>query len=228
MLGEVVTERKFAYCFVADYEENSRLWISTGIIFTSRLCTFFLTIATMTGFYSNAIMLIGSGVTVSIFMILLVWMYRLNSKTLVDLRCGICEGKALNTLSVKFQLIESVRVMKLMMLAFCVVGVLIFLGILLLTLTFHVYIADPSKGKVCFALFDLLIAVSAAGGFFAFTLIISDTRRIIRDSAIVQTFFPWLAECLRSSKIRDVTDNHLRASDYYFDQLKLAWEEQEH
>ncbi|KHJ99238.1 hypothetical protein OESDEN_00780 [Oesophagostomum dentatum] len=111
-LGEVITERKFAYLLVVDYERNTRVWISAAIVTISRLLTFLLTVAVMLEFYSSTTMIIVSTVVVAVFVLLLADMYRRNQVRLRELRSGTMEASTLNTLSVKFQLTENVRVMK--------------------------------------------------------------------------------------------------------------------
>ncbi|KAL6733439.1 hypothetical protein Aduo_004087 [Ancylostoma duodenale] len=224
VLSEMIVERRFAYFYVVDYEKNPRLWISTGILLLSRMLTLIFNFTIMIRCYPFICVIGGSGILVTILVLLLAIMYRSNRVRLLELRSGVINARTVNTLSVKFQLIENERVLKLVMVAFCLAAVLIILGLLLLLLSFLIYDQDPRKGQVCFALLDLLVALSTCGGFFAFLLILSESRRILRKFFVVRMLFPKLARGPLFAWQKKRIDNHRGASDQYFDQLKQAWE----
>ncbi|RCN33366.1 hypothetical protein ANCCAN_20804 [Ancylostoma caninum] len=224
MLGEIVVERQFAFYFVADYEENQRLWISTGIVILSRLLTLLFTFTVMTEIYPHTWAIGGGSVSVVVLVVFATLMYRRNYSKLVELRSGVVNARTANTLCVKFQLIENVRVMKVVVVAFCIAGMLMAIGLLILSLAFYVFRKAFRKAQVCFALLDFLIALSAIGCISAFLLLIDECRRILRKTAILQMLFPTIASSVLTPCKKESIDNHRGASKQHFEHLKLAWQ----
>ncbi|EYC07904.1 hypothetical protein Y032_0068g194 [Ancylostoma ceylanicum] len=189
MLGEIVIERQFAFYLVADYEKNQRLWISTGIVILSRLLTLLFTFSIMTEIYPHTCAIVGSSVSVVFFVIFATFMYRRNYSRLVELRSGVVSTRTINTLCAKFQLIENVRVMKFVMVAFCIAGILMAIGLIMLSLAFYVFRRTFRKAQVCFALLDLLVALSTTGCFLAFLLLV-ESSNILKPILVRYVSFP--------------------------------------
>ncbi|VDO56073.1 unnamed protein product [Haemonchus placei] len=221
-LVEVIIERTFAFYFVDDYEKKPRLWISTGILAVTLPTTFLVTIMTMIRIIPIKNVIIADCVMTIIFFIIFVVLYRVNVLRLHDLRAGIVHCETKNTLSIKFQLLENVRVMRLVMIAFTVGSVLTFIGIGLLGFALLVYYDQPRARQLCLALLDLLVALSTAVGFFAFLLIFNEWRQAIRE-------WPLALKLCRILRIQlnepsQAIDEHRGATDHYFNQLRRAWE----
>ncbi|XGW11506.1 hypothetical protein V3C99_012748 [Haemonchus contortus] len=202
-LVEVIIERIFAFYFVADYEKKPRLWISTEIIPIKNV-------------------IIADCVMTMIFFIVFVVLYRVNVLRLHNLRAGIAHCETKNTLSIKFQLLENVRVMRLVMIAFTVGSVLTFIGIGLLGFALLVYSNQPEARQLCLALLDLLVALSTAVGFFSFLLIFNEWRHAIREWPLALKLCHVLR--IRLNESSQTIDEHRGATDHYFNQLRRAWE----
>ncbi|KAK6024171.1 hypothetical protein OSTOST_10023 [Ostertagia ostertagi] len=107
------------------------------------------------------------------------------------------------------------------MIAFSVASVLIFSGIVLLGLAIVVYTDEPAAAQLCFALLDLLVALSTAAGYFAFLLVFNEWREAIRRYPLAMKFCYWLM--IRLDAPRKSVDEHRGATDKYFNQLRQAW-----
>lgn len=138
------------------------------------------------------------------------------------------------------------------MVAFCIAGVLMAVGLILISLAFYVYRRAFRRAQLCFALLDLLVALwvwlfflrftvilllcyiwshfkgssfrSTTGCLLAFLLLISECRRILCECAIVRMLFPRLALEVRSLWRKKGINSHRVVSNQYFDQLKMSWQ----
>uniref|UniRef100_A0A7I4Y349 G protein-coupled receptor n=1 Tax=Haemonchus contortus TaxID=6289 RepID=A0A7I4Y349_HAECO len=221
-LVEVIIERTFAFYFVVDYEKKPRLWISTGILAATLPLTFLVTIMMLIRIIPIKIIIIADCVMTMLFLIIFVVLYRLNVLRLHELRAGMAHSKTKNTLSIKFQLLENVKVMRLVMIAFSVGSILTFIGIGLFALALLVYYDQPEARQLCLVLLDLLVALSTAVGFFAFLLIFNEWRQAIGEWPLALKLCHILR--IQLNEPCQSIDDHRGATDHYFNQLRQAWE----
>ncbi|VDM64619.1 unnamed protein product [Angiostrongylus costaricensis] len=108
----VVAERLFASRYIVDYEKVSRSWISTTIlVFTITLSIFFATTIVL-GFYRiNTIVLVTFIIHI-VYVILYIYLFRRDFSKLRAINRGVCRRRIAYTLSIKYQLTENLRVLK--------------------------------------------------------------------------------------------------------------------
>lgn len=223
-LGELIVERTFASYLVVDYEKKPRIWISTGIIALSTPTTFLFTVSIMIRAYSSVVFVVGCTVCVAVLVIILLAMYRRDLLRLRELRNGVRNTRTLNTLSIKFQLMENLRIMRLVMLAYCVGSVLIIISLALIAVAVFVFERQPELGRLCFAVLDLFVALSSAIGFFAFMSLFEEWKRVMREYDFVKKFCSGLTLQLHSPKRMDRVNDRRGDTEHYFEQLRQAWE----
>lgn len=151
-------------------------------------------------------------------------MYRRDLLRLRELRNGVRNTRTLNTLSIKFQLMENLRIMRLVMLAYCVGSVLIIISLALIAVAVFVFERQPELGRLCFAVLDLFVALSSAIGFFAFMSLFEEWKRVMREYDFVKKFCSGLTLQLHSPKRMDRVNDRRGDTEHYFEQLRQAWE----
>ncbi|VDL72200.1 unnamed protein product [Nippostrongylus brasiliensis] len=112
------------------------------------------------------------------------------------------------------------------MLVFVVASVLIMLGVLLLFLGVDVYGDQREKGRLCYALFDLLVALSTAVGFFSFLVLFGFWGKIWTECGHNSMSCATIFSCLDITKRKDTVDEHdpRGTTEHYFGHLRRAWQ----
>ncbi|RCN27078.1 hypothetical protein ANCCAN_27189 [Ancylostoma caninum] len=111
-LEAVLVERACASYFIVDYENKARRWISTSIIVFTLSATFLFTISFMFMLYPVVAALAGGSLAALAALAVSAILYRRNRSQLLNLDKGSTEASIEYTLSIKFQLMENIRVMR--------------------------------------------------------------------------------------------------------------------
>ncbi|KAL6733440.1 hypothetical protein Aduo_004088 [Ancylostoma duodenale] len=222
-LNAVVVERIVASFFVADYEKKPRIWLSTAVNGVSLSTSLLMTITFMLRLYPICIFIPAIGVIVLLYLLAALLIYLHNRSRLRILHGGTPAESSSYTLSVKFQVVENLRVMKIVVAVFCYTGALMVFCLILLIVTFEVFGDLPYTLLLFFAVYDLLIASSVtilcAIGIF----ILGECRWHFRD-------FPFMHRILVRCGLPNLNESGCNRVDpqniskQYFEQLKKAWD----
>ncbi|RCN33367.1 hypothetical protein ANCCAN_20805 [Ancylostoma caninum] len=158
-LEAVLVERACASYFIVDYENKARRWISTSIIAFTLSATLLFTISFMFMLYPVVAALAGGSLAALAALAVSAILYRRNRSQLLNLDKGSTEASIEYTLSIKFQLMENIRVMRIVVATFCLMAGVIVFALSILALAFIEFDEFPDKAQLCFAFYDLIVAL---------------------------------------------------------------------
>ncbi|KAK5967493.1 hypothetical protein GCK32_008724 [Trichostrongylus colubriformis] len=219
-IAAVIIERAFAYFFIADYEQKPRVWIWRGIVSLTMTSSFLLAClnaipgkALIAAFFCFVTLLLSLFSTACLFQRNYSKLRRLRNEPI---------GDSINyTLSIKFQLTENIRTMKVS-----------FFHDTLMYSTFMKWVLDRSyerfliahkqrkskkqKGHIEATCFRSTLITALIG-----SVMLGEWRRIIKRS-------PWLQLHLCccspiTPTLNGVPERHESVQDY-FNQLRQAWD----
>ncbi|KJH45328.1 hypothetical protein DICVIV_08645 [Dictyocaulus viviparus] len=113
-LPSLIVERVFASKFINDYEKLSRSWISKIILFITTTIAIFFSVTVALGFYTVSSIAITTCIIHIVYVFVYIYLFRKNYIELRDINQGIYQQNIRYTLSIKFQLTENQRVMKML------------------------------------------------------------------------------------------------------------------
>ncbi|EYC07891.1 hypothetical protein Y032_0068g189 [Ancylostoma ceylanicum] len=222
-LKAVLVERACASYFIVDYENKARQWISTTIIVFSLFATFVFTISFMFMLYPVVAGLAGGSFSALAALAVSAILYRRNRSQLLNLDKGITAASIEYTLSIKFQLMENIRVMRIVVATFCLMAGVIVFALSLLALAFIQFDEFPDKAQLCFAFYDLIVALTITFLTLAFAVHMGEWRRVyLHFPPTIRQFCLRKFAALEGKRVTHIRE-HENAGQQYFDQLKKAW-----
>ncbi|EPB74793.1 Sre G protein-coupled chemoreceptor [Ancylostoma ceylanicum] len=240
-LKAVLVERACASYFIVDYENKARQWISTTIIVFSLFATFVFTISFMFSeslpaineelqfvnliavLYPVVAGLAGGSFSALAALAVSAILYRRNRSQLLNLDKGITAASIEYTLSIKFQLMENIRVMRIVVATFCLMAGVIVFALSLLALAFIQFDEFPDKAQLCFAFYDLIVALTITFLTLAFAVHMGEWRRVyLHFPPTIRQFCLRKFAALEGKRVTHIRE-HENAGQQYFDQLKKAW-----
>ncbi|KAL6733442.1 hypothetical protein Aduo_004089 [Ancylostoma duodenale] len=222
-LKAVLVERACASYFIVDYENRARRWISTTIIVFALLATLLFTISFMFMLYPVVAALAGGSLTALAALAVSAILYRRNRSQLLNLDKGRTEASIEYTLSIKFQLMENIRVMRIVVATFCLMAGVIVFALSILALAFIEFDEFPDKAQLCFAFYDLIVALTITFLTLAFAVHMGEWRRIyLQFPPAMRQFCSRKCAALEGKRVTNISEPE-NAGQQYFDQLKKAW-----
>ncbi|ETN86272.1 hypothetical protein NECAME_16440 [Necator americanus] len=112
----MIIERAFASKYISDYEKVARPWIYFMIILLANILPLYFSITETLGFYTFETIAITTAVIIGASALVYVYLFRRDFVKLREINRGDGKNSMVRyTLSIKFQLKENLRVMKLLM-----------------------------------------------------------------------------------------------------------------
>uniref|UniRef100_A0A7I4XZY2 G protein-coupled receptor n=1 Tax=Haemonchus contortus TaxID=6289 RepID=A0A7I4XZY2_HAECO len=208
----MLVERFIASYYIDDYEKKSRVWVAILALLSSCLISVCFTTPLIFGFVGiDKVALFSIGVCM-IFSIVFVTLYRRDRRRLNDfvMRDPLCYE-----LSTRFQLVENLRVLKIMRNASLAFSVWVSPPCVLLVLVYRYFLPYTEIGQIVFATFELILSLSVATLFSFSVVALCSTSKASR-----------MLSCGNSLQ-RKVSDQHEEihrvVTEKYFQLLQSAW-----
>ncbi|VDO70360.1 unnamed protein product [Haemonchus placei] len=209
----LLIERFFASHYIDDYEAKSRVWVAIIAVSSACILSLCYTIPLIYGIAGlDKVALLCIGVCF-VFSLVFVSLYRRDSMRFNDF---VMKKLIRYELSRRFQLVENLRVLKLIRNASLIFTIWTLIPGAMVVLVYHYYQPDSLSGQIVYALFELNISLFVASLFIISIVTLKARLKVTPVSNCGRIIILNKGNCENQALRQVVTDK-------YFQQLSSAW-----
>lgn len=221
LFPSMLVERYFASYYVDDYERMSRPWVAVVVIVISGLLASLYAAPLTFGLIhidKLAIFTIGLCAVCSVVYIIL---YRRDRQRLNEFIVGPFMRYLL---SARFQLIENLRVLKIIMNASVIYSVWVIVPCTMIVMVFHHFSPTTLIGQLVFAAFELFLTLSVVGLMLFSVIALGGAPKSTQLCSCLHRSRTVIYGARRHSRVNyESQNNHSVVTEQYFHHLKSAW-----